>query len=74
MEKGVVFEIPVTVVQPHVVNTEVTKTFQPDSPKEFKPNTIQRDFILVPQHATWAGKFSNCFIFFCLPIFHWILF
>lgn len=53
------FEIPVTVVQPYVINPEVTKTFQPDSPKEFKPNTIQRDFILVPPNATWAGEYVD---------------
>jgi len=56
------FEIPVTVVQPHVLeNVQNTPVFEPttqraDKSVEFQPNTIQRDFILVPNKATWAGK------------------
>ncbi|XP_017836992.1 tripeptidyl-peptidase 2 [Drosophila busckii] len=60
VQKGVLFEIPVTVVQPHVLdNVQVTPVFEPasmrpDKSVEFQPNTIQRDFILVPHKATWA--------------------
>ncbi|XP_068147134.1 LOW QUALITY PROTEIN: tripeptidyl-peptidase 2 [Drosophila tropicalis] len=60
VQKGPLFEIPVTVVQPHVLNSDQnTPVFEPVSTKgdksvEFQPNTIQRDFILVPEHATWA--------------------
>ncbi|XP_070069765.1 tripeptidyl-peptidase 2 isoform X1 [Drosophila takahashii] len=60
VQKGSLFEIPVTVVQPHVLDSEHNlPVFEPVSSKgdnsvEFQPNTIQRDFILVPQHATWA--------------------
>jgi len=62
VQKGALFEIPVTVVQPHVLESDHnTPVFEPASSKgdksvEFQPNTIQRDFILVPEHATWAGK------------------
>ncbi|XP_052840735.1 LOW QUALITY PROTEIN: tripeptidyl-peptidase 2 [Drosophila gunungcola] len=60
VQKGALFEIPVTVVQPHVLESDHSKpVFEPASTKgdnsvEFQPNTIQRDFILVPEHATWA--------------------
>lgn len=60
VEKGPVFEFPVTVVQPHVVTAEEKFFFKPvshnaDGSFEFQPNTIKRDFILVPHRATWAG-------------------
>ncbi|CAD7013538.1 unnamed protein product [Ceratitis capitata] len=53
------FEIPVTVVQPHVLDSNESLTFECKSTRndgsiEFQPNTIQRDFILVPSRATWA--------------------
>ncbi|XP_055380292.1 tripeptidyl-peptidase 2 [Condylostylus longicornis] len=57
IEKGALFEIPVTVIQPFTVDIEVSRCFnnpQYNGIKEFKPNTIQRDFILVPNRATWA--------------------
>ncbi|XP_036331193.1 tripeptidyl-peptidase 2 [Rhagoletis pomonella] len=59
VQKGALFEIPVTVVQPHTVNCSESRTFHCSSAKndgsiEFQPNTIQRDFILVPNNATWA--------------------
>nr|NP_001286377.1 Tripeptidyl-peptidase II, isoform E [Drosophila melanogaster]AHN56175.1 Tripeptidyl-peptidase II, isoform E [Drosophila melanogaster] len=60
VQKGSLFEIPVTVVQPHVLESDQnTPVFEPASSKgdnsvEFQPNTIQRDFILVPERATWA--------------------
>ncbi|EDW01702.1 GH21590 [Drosophila grimshawi] len=58
--KGPLFEIPVTVVQPHVLDHgQNTPIYEPASVKgdrsiEFQPNTITRDFILVPDKATWA--------------------
>ncbi|XP_065369346.1 tripeptidyl-peptidase 2 [Calliphora vicina] len=59
VQKGSLFEIPVTVVQPHTIDCQETRLYQPVSQKsdgsiEFQPNTIQRDFILVPPQATWA--------------------
>ncbi|KAH8285044.1 hypothetical protein KR054_004277 [Drosophila jambulina] len=56
VQKGSLFEIPITVVQPHVLESEQnTPVFEPASKTvEFQPNTIQRDFILVPERATWA--------------------
>lgn len=60
VQKGPLFEIPVTVVQPYVLNNgHNTPIFEPtvvraDKSVEFQPNTIQRDFILVPDKATWA--------------------
>lgn len=54
-EKGSIFEVPITVVQPHVVNESTRYEFVP-SPAEVqcKPNTIIRDFIMVPSNATYA--------------------
>lgn len=59
VQKGALFEIPVTIVQPHVINCNESVTFECTSTKsdgsiEFQPNTIQRDFIMVPHGATWA--------------------
>uniref|UniRef100_A0A182YBT7 Tripeptidyl-peptidase 2 n=1 Tax=Anopheles stephensi TaxID=30069 RepID=A0A182YBT7_ANOST len=53
-EKGVLFEIPVTVVQPHVVDPKSNEFVRGDLPVDCKPHTIIRDFILVPKYATWA--------------------
>ena len=54
--KGPVFKIPITAVKPTVIpNTPA----QPDlnfTRVPFKPNTINRHFILVPDDATWGGK------------------
>ncbi|XP_066603717.1 tripeptidyl-peptidase 2 [Prorops nasuta] len=52
--KGPVFQIPITVVQPA---TLPKTSILPDltfTKVLFKPNTIQRHFILVPEDATWA--------------------
>uniref|UniRef100_A0A182IWH8 Tripeptidyl-peptidase 2 n=1 Tax=Anopheles atroparvus TaxID=41427 RepID=A0A182IWH8_ANOAO len=53
-EKGVLFEIPVTVVQPHVIDPKTNELARRDAPVDCKPNTIIREFILVPKYATWA--------------------
>lgn len=53
-EKGTIFEVPITVVQPFVVENS-RREFQPDPATVLcKPNTIIRDFILVPHNATYA--------------------
>lgn len=53
-EKGTIFEVPITVVQPYVVNNPRFE-FTPDpSVVMCKPNTIIRDFIVVPSNATYA--------------------
>lgn len=53
-EKGTIFEVPITVVQPFIVNN-LRYEFQPDPAVVMcKPNTIIRDFILVPTNATYA--------------------
>ncbi|XP_055627054.1 tripeptidyl-peptidase 2 isoform X2 [Toxorhynchites rutilus septentrionalis] len=53
VDKGVLFEIPVTLVQPIVVDP---KTFEYSHTEAIpcKPNTILRNFFLVPKYATWA--------------------
>lgn len=59
VNKGPVFRIPITAVKPTVIpNSPV----QPDlsfSRILFKPNTIKRHFILVPDDATWGGNFQK---------------
>lgn len=58
IEKGTVFEVPITVVQPTTIdeksNWEID--FGTDA---CKPNTILRRFIHVPQNATWAGQYPH---------------
>lgn len=61
VEKGTVFEIPVTVVQPITLNVASNWQHKFDS-VTCKPNTILRHFILVPNNATWAGKLNLFFI------------
>lgn len=53
VEKGVLFEIPVTVVQPIVVDPKSLEYTQTEA-ITCKPNTILRNFFLVPKYATWA--------------------
>lgn len=53
IDKGSLFEIPITVVLPHFLKPE-ERTFEP-AEIEFQASTIQRDFIMVPNKATWAG-------------------
>ena len=49
-EKGPVFEVPITVVKPEVMSlNEITFSKQ-----HFASGDIQRRFIAVPKHATWA--------------------
>jgi tripeptidyl-peptidase II len=53
-EKGTIFEVPITVVQPFIVDSSRFE-FQPEPATLLcKPNTIIRDFIYVPRNATYA--------------------
>lgn len=54
VDKGPVFTIPITIVQPIIV--EKTMNLPDFNYKKilFKPNTINRHFIMVPDDATWA--------------------
>lgn len=52
-EKGVIFEVPITIVNPHEVDY-LRCEYTPPSVVLCKPNTIIRDFILVPLNATYA--------------------
>ncbi|XP_077291266.1 tripeptidyl-peptidase II [Arctopsyche grandis] len=53
--KGPVFQIPITMVQPQPLSVDSS-----GGPHlsvlsyKFTPGTIQRHFVLVPEHATWA--------------------
>lgn len=60
VEKGPVFRIPVTVVQPMTLPKTANLPDFHYTNMPFKPNTINRHFILVPDDATWAG---NTFFF-----------
>lgn len=59
VEKGTIFEIPVTVVQPRALDATTQYEYSPRDAVVCKPNTIIREFFVVPRHATWAGKLSN---------------
>lgn len=54
--KGPVFQIPITVVQPQTLPKTAILPDLSFTNVLFKPNTIHRHFILVPEDATWAGK------------------
>lgn len=53
--KGTIFEIPITVIVPILLDTAKTKTVNFDTIL-YKSNTIARHFIYVPANATWAGN------------------
>ncbi|XP_050475739.1 tripeptidyl-peptidase 2 isoform X1 [Bombus huntii] len=52
--KGPVFQIPITVVQPQTLPKTAVLPDLAYTNVLFKPNTIRRHFILVPEDATWA--------------------
>lgn len=58
VDKGSVFEIPVTVVQPIALDAQSNWRQEFDE-VVCKPNTILRHFIMVPNNATWAGKYTH---------------
>lgn len=51
--KGPLFRIPVTVIVPQDLNGQIDVEW---NDKEFKSGQIRRQFVRVPQGATWAGK------------------
>lgn len=53
IEKGTLFEVPVTVVQPNKLDISQSNVFTFE-PATFKAGQITRTFILVPAKATWA--------------------
>lgn len=53
VNKGWLFEVPITVVQPVEVTADQMFTL-PQELCAFKPNTIVRRFFHVPTYATWA--------------------
>ena len=53
-DKGSIFEIPVTVVQPHVIENSRFEFLPQPAVVVCKPNTIIRDFVMVPSNATYA--------------------
>lgn len=59
VEKGPVFRVPITVVRPTHLPRELLRPELSFHNVVFKPNTMHRHFILVPDEATWAGKHSN---------------
>lgn len=53
IDKGVLFEIPITVIQPHDLSSS-NNEYKSDT-IICKPNTILRNFFLVPKYATYAS-------------------
>lgn len=58
-EKGALFSIPITVIQPFKFQSEDLPYLEWKK-VTFKPNTIQRHFIYVPGHATWGVLKLRC--------------
>ncbi|XP_012257165.2 tripeptidyl-peptidase 2 [Athalia rosae] len=54
VNKGPIFQVPVTVVQPMTLPKAAILPDLHFTNVLFKPNTIMRHFILVPDDATWA--------------------
>jgi len=67
VEKGPVFRVPITIVRPMQLPRELLRPELNFTNVLFKPNTMQRHFVLVPDEATWAGKhsLSFCFTIWC---------
>lgn len=53
-EKGTIFEVPITVVQPFIVDNSRFEFTPEPLTVHCRPNTIIRDFIMVPSNATYA--------------------
>lgn len=54
-DKGPVFQVPITVIQPSLLPKGGTCPDLVFKDVLFKPNTIKRHFIFVPDDATWGG-------------------
>ncbi|XP_058803991.1 tripeptidyl-peptidase 2 isoform X2 [Phymastichus coffea] len=54
VNKGPIFRIPITVVQPSLLSKITALPDLMYTNVQFKPNTIRRHFILIPDDATWA--------------------
>lgn len=54
IEKGTLFEIPITVIQPDRIDLTASNVFHIQPPATFKSGAIYRQFIAVPPKATWA--------------------
>lgn len=52
--KGPLFQVPITVVKPFQIPRELLRPEMSFKNVLFKPNTIHRHFVLVPDKATWA--------------------
>jgi tripeptidyl-peptidase-2 len=62
VEKGPVFRVPITVVRPVQLPRELLRPELNFTNVAFKPNSVQRHFVLVPDDATWAGNSQiKCF-------------
>lgn len=59
------FRVPITVIRPIQLPQELFRPELPFTNVIFKPNSMQRHFILVPDEATWAGKHN----FYSLSLF-----
>ncbi|EEB17144.1 tripeptidyl-peptidase, putative [Pediculus humanus corporis] len=53
-DKGVIFYVPITVVKPLQINNDLNPSLHFQD-VNFKPNTIKRHFIHVPDKVTWAN-------------------
>lgn len=68
--KGPVFQIPITIVQPQTLPKTAVLPDLAYTNILFKPNTIRRHFILVPEDATWAGMHFLQYLFHMYNIGH----
>ena len=66
VDKGPLFRIPITVVQPSVIPKSAALPDLVFTNVAFKPNTIRRHFIMVPEDATWAGTLIISFVYYLI--------
>ena len=60
LTKGPVFTVTITVVCPEELTNDTGRPNLIAKSITFKPNTIQRHFVLVPDDATWAVFNARC--------------
>lgn len=59
IEKGPVFRVPITLVQPLVFPVDQEKKELSFTNVVLKPSAMERHYILVPENASWAGMYDS---------------
>nr|CAD7457742.1 unnamed protein product [Timema tahoe] len=60
VNKGAVFRVPITVIRPQKISARLHRPELESLNTLFYPNYIRRNFVLVPENATWAVLKLHC--------------